>query len=190
MTNLIKLFKIIGAENIWNPGHINNILSNNSQLNITATTLLSRFQSFGRFIDYLKIDFSHALPPSRILLKIESMIVGFKSTLCKERTSHQKTLMSKNRQQLQLSLECLAQWRVKRKDTSILNEINEFTNCLELSIEQYKRFRDFLIPELLIPNAQRSGVIQGVMIEEVKSARIFVTPDGLHRLSNHKTGNF
>ena len=192
VTNLIKLFKIIGAENIWNPGHINNILSNNSQLNITATTLLSRFQSFGRFIDYLKIDFSHALPPSRILLKIESMIVGFKSTLCKERTSHQKTLMSKNRQQLQLSLECLAQWRVKRKDTSILNEINEFTNCLELSIEQYKRFRDFLIPELLIPNAQRSEVIQGVMIEEVKSARIFVTPDGLHRLmvSNHKTGNF
>ena len=192
VTNLIKLFKTIGAENIWNPGYINMILSNNSQLNITATTLLSRFQSFGRFINYLKIDFPHALPPSRILLKIESMIVGFKSTLCKERTSYQKTLMSKNRQQLQLSLECLSQWRVKRKNTSILNEINEFTDCSELSIEQYKRFRDFFIPELLIPNAQRSGVIQGVMIEEVESAEIFVTPDGLHRLmvSNHKTGNF
>ena len=53
------------------------------------------------------------------------------------------------------------------------------------------RFRDLFIPELLIPNAQRTGVIQGIMIEEVESAEIFVTPDGLHRLmvSNHKTGN-
>ena len=168
------------------------ILSNSSQPTTSATTLLSRFQSFARFIDYLKIDFPHALPPSRRLSKIESMIVGFKSTLCKEKTFHQKILMSKNRKQLQLSLECLAEWRVKRKNTVILNEINEFPNNLELSIQKYKRFRDFFIPELLIANAQRSGVIQGVTIGEVESARIFVTPEGLHRLliANHKTGNY
>ena len=74
----------------------------------------------------------------------------------------------------------------------IFNEINEFPNNLEFSIQKYKRFHDFFILELLKPNAQRSGVVQDVTIGEVESARIFVTPEGLHRLliANHKTGNY
>ena len=41
----------------------------------------------------------------------------------------------------------------------------QFTHCSELSIEQYKKFRDFCTPELMITNAHGSVVIQGVMIE-------------------------
>ena len=192
VSNMIKLIGNVGADNIWNPGYINRFLSMESHC-LSSTTLLSRLQAFGQFIKYLKIDFPHALPTNCALYKIESMITGIKTTLRKERNSHQKSLMSKTRRNMQHSINCLSEWRSRRGDTIDLNQIRKFreNDQISLTIKDYKRFRDFFIPELIIPNAQRSGVIQGAIIDEVLYARNSVTPEGLHRLmiAEHKTGS-
>ena len=194
VSSLLKLIRIIREENIWNPGFINRFFSKESH-RISPATLLSRLQAFGHFIYYLKIDFPDVLPSSRKLLKIESMISGVKTSLCKERNSRNRSLMQKTRRNFTTSLQCLKEWRSKRDSSNIqaIAQINDFVinKDVELTIQFYKIFRDFFIPELVIPNAQRSGVILGLIIDEVLSAKDNITREGLHRLTiaNHKTGN-
>ena len=175
-SNLLKFIQSVGGKNIWNPGYVNRYLSNESNYGISLTTVLSRIQSFGHFINFLKIDFPQALPRIRNLDKIESIISGMKTTFCKERNSRQNTLMSNTRKNLPSSLKCLGKWRSIRKPqfTKILAEIQDCVDepNYQLDILKYKRIRDFFIPELVIPNAQRPGIIQGILIEEILNGKI------------------
>ena len=70
--------------------------------------------------------------------------------------------MSKTRRNMQHSINCLSEWRSKTGDTIVLNQIRKFRENDQVSLtnKDCKRFWDFFIPELIIPNAQRSGVIQ------------------------------
>ena len=50
--------------------------------------------------------------------------------------------------------------------------------------------RDFLIVEIIIPNGQRPGIIQGMLVGDAKRAKKDITTDGYHGLivGNHKIG--
>ena len=54
----------------------------------------------------------------------------------------------------------------------------------------FRQLRNYLIVEILLANAQRSGIIEGILIKEVVQANNNVNSDSLHYIyvENHKTG--
>ena len=55
----------------------------------------------------------------------------------------------------------------------------------------FRQLRNYLIVEIVLANAQRSGIIEGMLIKEVLNARNNTNTDNLHYIyvENHKTGS-
>ena len=86
----------------------------------------------------------------------------------------------------------LRDWRSKRNIDNPLSLFDDFDVNPDKQLTQkiYTLLRDYLIVELIIPNAQRPGIIQGVTIGEAIRVKHDITCEGYHRLmvSSHKTG--
>ena len=72
-----------------------------------------------------------------------------------------------------------------------IQNCNHFcVSSISLTQEIYTLIGDYLIVELIIPNAQRPGIIQGVTIDEAIRVKHDIICESYHRLmvSSHKTG--
>ena len=100
--------------------------------------------------------------------------------------------MSKSRKSFPHTLEVLKQWRNARHDDESATLFPQYRENINKKFycEEYTKMRDFLIVELIIANAQRPGVITGLLRCEVSDAKTTHTREGYHKLTieNHKTG--
>ena len=189
ISNLIILLNSIGENSFWNPNELNKHLTQEGLFGRAPVTIHSRIRSLRRFIQYLKAFNSEILPQISELDKLVSMMDGVEKTLLRKRTHHQKSIMAANRQNFEHTTAVLMGWREKRLSSNSL-EIFDLHREQELLLtcENYKIMRDFLICEIIIPNAQRAGIIPGMILKEIKNAKTQVD-DGFHRImvSEHKT---
>ena len=118
------------------------------------------------------------------------MVDGVEISYVKKRTRHQKTIMAENRRNFDLTIQVLRSWRVKHLSGDILHLFDLYHHENEpLTSDNYTSMRDFIICEIINPNAQRAGIIPGLILELIDMAKTQVY-NGYHRImvSEHKTG--
>ena len=191
-SNICRMINRTGSRMFFNPHAINSILSEESKSGKTLITIHSRVKSYERFILFLKSVDSALLPKTQELDQLSFMIGGVSKSLLRERNNRQKIVMSNNRKRYNHAAEVLQMWREKRHLNSIIDSFDDFSSQPDalLTKEKFRRFRDFLITEILLSNGQRSGVISGMLVEEILEGVKHITPEGHHKImvSNHKTG--
>ena len=85
----------------------------------------------------------------------------------------------------------LKEWRSKRKIVFVKDLFSDVCNNLILLNENtFLQLRNFLIVEIILANAQRSGIITGMLIREVLKAESDKNSDENHFIyvQKHKTG--
>ena len=189
ISNFRSLIKGIGLENFWNPNSLNEFVSTAS---CTASTTYTRLRVYERFIHFLRVQFPFMLPCSETIKAIESMLVHLKEALGKDRHLRSKTTMAASRERIPISFDVLRQWRVKRHTIDVKTYFNKVVcepACLTESL--FLQIRNYLIVEIILANAQRSGIIEGMLISEVLEAKNNRNSDNLHYIyiTNHKTGH-
>ena len=191
IANIFKLVNCTGEKSFWDPHQINKHLTKDTILGKTPVTIHSRIRSLRRFVGYLKSIDSAILPEANEINRLLFMMGGVEKSLLKKRNRHQKNVMKKNRDNFEHTIEVLKEWRKKRVSFNKLYLFDR--HCHEqntpLTSLNYQVMRDFLICEILIPNAQRAGIIPGIIIDEILKAKTQVAC-GYHRImvSDHKTG--
>ena len=192
ISNLISLFNVLGEDGFFNPQRLNDFMSKEHKDGKSPSTLHSRLNIMHRFVDFLKLYDSTLLPDIEVQQKLISMINGIKKSVSRLKFKRQKEIMTKSRENFNSSVKTLKDWRNKREDCNLLNIFKEYSLSPDknLNVEIYNKLRDYLIVELIIPNAQRPGVIHGMKIKEIQNAKYQITPEGYHLLmvSEHKTG--
>ena len=193
ITNIIFLVNGVGEGHLFDPDVLNSYLSKKRDCGINPSTLISRLDSLERFYKYLVSHHPDVLPNRLNRAQVVSLISGVKKSLFKAKNKRQRDVMAKNRENYPQTTDVLKQWREKRKFCNELSLFEDYASDenMQLTEEDYTRMRDFLIVELIVPNGQRSGIIQGMQIGEVERAKFDVTTDGYHRLivADHKTGD-
>ena len=99
--------------------------------------------------------------------------------------------MASSRERMPISLSNLKEWRSKRETIPIKLLFRQVVNnILLLSENVFTKLRNYLIVEIIFANAQRSGIIEGMMIKEVLTAQSNVNSENNHYIyvQNHKTG--
>ena len=171
---------------------INSILSEETKIGKTPITIHSRVKSYERFIRYLKSVNSILLPKTHDFDQLTFMISGVGKSLLRERNNRQKIVMSNNRKRYDHAVEVLQMWREKRHQNSLIDVFQDFSSQphVPLTEDKFRRLRNFLVTEILLANGQRSGVISGMVVEEIFEGKKHITPEGHHKVmvSNHKTG--
>ena len=79
---------------------------------------------------------------------------------------------------------------MKRKTSPFTYLFDKYKSSTPLNRDDYAHMRGHLILELIISNEQRSGIIQGLTVDEVLKAKCDLIGGRFHRLmiANHKTG--
>ena len=192
VSNLCQILNSVGENDFWNANSLNTFFSGQGK-KFTPITVHSRVRSFRRFLEYLCGCDSNLIPKETEIRRIHTMIDGVEKSLLRKRDSRMKIVMARNRDCYSQTLEVLKMWRKERVMSNQLNLIKLIHNNPNLSIgkESYAKMRNFLICECIIPNGQRSGVISGMLVQEVISARNQKTARGHHRImvAQHKTGS-
>lgn len=90
-----------------------------------------------------------------------------------------------------VSFDVLRSWRSARCKVEVKTYFPHFDKgTKDIPESLYRQLRNYLIVEILLANAQRSGIIEGILIEEVLLAKTRINCDNLHYIyvKNHKTG--
>ena len=190
IANLCLLFNNLGQESFCSPDSLNIFLSNESKSK-TPYTSHSRIRSLRRYIKFLTSYDYKKLPNTIKLTKLLNMMEGVEKTLLRQRNKRHTHVRTKNRSNYFYTVQVIEEWRKLRTLSNALQlfeNYNDDPNLL-LSSSNYRIMRDFLICEVLISNGQRSGIISGMLISEVNSAK-FQINSGYHFIlvSEHKTG--
>ena len=192
-SNLKKLISTLGNQNLFCPEKLNEYVTHEMKFGKSPSTLLSRLLSLARYINYLKVYEDSILPYSKRMNALFAMMHGLETSLSKQKQRRQRDVMSKSRRCYPHTVEVLKGWRSARSSDNSISLFRTYIEHLDIEInsEEYTRMRDFLITELLIANAQRPGVITGLLRYEVDDAKTNITSEGYHKLAidNHKTGN-
>ena len=190
--NLKIIVYNVGDANLFCIQHLNDCFTHELEHGKSPSTLLSRISSLKRFILYLKIYYRNMLPQSQEIELLVSELRGLEVSLSKQKLKRQRFIMSNNRNQYHNTVQVLRDWRNNRKSDESLLLFRQFLQNTQkqLSNDDFIQLRNFLIVELLIANGQRPGVICGMLICEVNSAKLITTKEGYHKLivENHKTG--
>ena len=138
------------------------------------------------------MNFSCLLLTPKEVAKFILILKGMEKTILKARNSRQKDVMAGSRRGFSHTLETLKKWRERRNKHACLDIFLEFEEDSDkiLQIEHYRKMRDYLICEIVIVNAQRSGIIPGMTVKEFKNA-VTLSEDAkfyLIMIANHKTG--
>ena len=193
ISNICRLVDGTGLENLFNPHAVNCLLSKEGKNGSTPITTHSRIKSYERFILYLKSINSNLLPKAQCLDQLFFMINGVGKSLLRARNNRQKIVMANNRQRYDHAIEALKIWREKRNQNTVIDLFQDFSSnpLIPLTEDKYRRLRNFLAVEILLANGQRSGIISGMVIEEIIEGNKHITRQGHHKLmvSDHKTGS-
>ena len=192
VSNICRILNNVGKEDFWEANSLSAFFTSQN-VKFTPITVHSRVRSFCRFFEYLQGYSSKLLPRDSEVRRISTMLNGVEKSLLHKRDSRMRVVMTENRICYSQTLEVLKKWRSERVLSDKLDLIEQFHTTPDLSIckESYTKVRNFLICECVIPNGQRSGVISGMMVQEVESARTQITIQGHHRImvAHHKTGS-
>ena len=183
-----SLIKELGWDNIWDPNKLNDYVSSAT---CSPSTIYCRLRIYERFINFLRMQIPTFLPSLEQLKRIEVMLSNLKEAIGKDRHSRSKRTMAVSRERMPVSFDVLRSWRSTRASVEVKNYFVLLDEKPEdLTEPLYRQLRNYLIVEVLLANAQRSGIIEGMLIKEVLQAKSSVTGDNLHYIyiENHKTG--
>ena len=91
-----------------------------------------------------------------------------------------------------MSFDVLRLWRSLRTKVEVKEHFGLFTEKSEdINELMFRQLRNYLIVEIILANAQRSGIIDGMLIKEVLHARNNTNSDNLNYIyvENHRTGH-
>ena len=185
------LIKDLGWNNFWDPNSLNTYVTNAVEDRLTPSTIYGRLRVYERFIDFLRIELPTFLPSEHFMKAISAMLRNLKESLRKDRHARNKITMAISRECMPKSLSILKDWRLKRETVPVKQLFREVTsNVYLLNGKVFVKLRNYLIVEIILANAQQSGIIEGMMIKEVLTARSNVNSDNNHYMyvQNHKTG--
>ena len=188
ISNFRSLLKGIGWENFGDPNILNQYVSSAT---CSASTIYCRLRVYERFVHFLRVQLPSLLPSSERLRTVESMLSNLKEALGKDRHLRTKDTMAASRERMPLSFDVLREWRLKRHYVKVKDSFKVVTanpSCINEAL--FLKLRNFLIVEIILANAQRSGIIEGMLIREVLKANESSNHDNLHHIyiTNHKTG--
>ena len=171
ISNICRLLNGVGEKLFWDFNTINSYLSKERNSGKTAFTVYSRVRSLCRFIDFVGTHQPSIIPFQNISI-FRSLINGMEKSLLKERKDHQKNIIANNRRNFKHTAHVLKEWRAKRlgKGPFLLFSQYKDGKTILLTQRKYNTIRGFLIAELIIPNAQRAGIIEGIVQEELDIA--------------------
>ena len=184
------LVKEVGWENFWDPNVLNNYTSSAS---CSPSTSYGRLRVYERFVHFLRTRFPILLPSPERMVSVESMIKALKEALGKDRHYRSKLTMTASRNRMPHSLRVLRQWRAQRNTVEVktLFPVSTSNETFKLDENLFIKLRNFLIVEIILNSAQRSGIIEGMLIQEVLDAKDNANEDNLHYMyiEEHKTGH-
>ena len=192
VTNIFKVLDSIGEVGFWAAKTLQDHLTKEFESGKSPTTVHARIRSILRFLEYLQLYDPNLIPKSCQVARLEKILKICEKSLLRSRNNRRKNIMAGNRRKYDHTIEVLKQWREKRSDAKALSLFDKFDKenfCL-LTHDDYISMRNFLLCELIIPNGQRSGIIPGLIIEEIEQSQEKISPEGYHRImiSEHKTG--
>ena len=168
----------IGWDHFWDPNSINTYIT---QATSSPSTLYGRLRVYERFVQFLKIQIPTLVPSIDILGAIHAMLSNLKESLIKDRHISNKKYMANNRECMPRTFGVLKEWRSKRKIAFVKDLFSDVCNNLILLNENtFLQLRNFLIVEIILANAQRSGNITGMLIREVLKAESDKNSDKNH----------
>ena len=178
----------IGLDKFWDPHQLNQY---GSSATCSPSTTYGRLRVYERCVHFLRMELPSFLPSSENMSRIESMQTNLKEALGKDRNMRSKSTMAASRERMPKSLEVLREWRLNRRDINMKSMITMIVeNPSYLNESNFVKLRNYLIVEILLSNAQRSGIIEGMLVEEVLKAEHNQNWEGLHHMyiKNHITG--
>ena len=191
ITNIYKVLNGIGEKDFWNVNKLNEYITTEMKIGKAPSTSHSRLKSVERFTHYLRTDDCSLLPDPKTLSYFEEALKGIQCSILRKRTSRYKQIMRNSRKMFDFSVSVLSKWRqthFPNMHQQLFRKYKFNTQCL-LDQREYDLMLGHLVLEILIPNGQRPGVIQGLIVEEVINGESDLV-SGYHRLriSDHKTG--
>ena len=188
LSSFRTMVKELGWDNIWDPNRLNYYVSSAT---CSPSTLYCRLRVYERFIHFLRMRIPSLLPSLEQLNGINSMLSNLKEAIGKDSHLRNKHTMAVSRERMPVSFNVLRSWRFIRASVEIKKYFALFEKRTEFLTELlFRELRNYLIVEILLANAQRSGIIEGMLIKEVVQAKSNVNSDNLHYIyvENHKTG--
>lgn len=184
------LVKEVGWENFWNSNILNSYIS---LATCSPSTSYGRLKVYKRFVHFLRAQFQSLLPHPERMTSVHSMMKALKEALGKDRHYRSKLSMTDSRNRMPHSLRVMRQWRVQRNKVKIKTFFpnSNTDDTFRLDENLFIKLRNFLIVEIILNNAQRSGIIEGMRIPEVLIAIDNANEDNLHYMyiEEHKTGH-
>ena len=174
------LIKDLGWNNIWNSNSLNEYVTNVVDGRLSPSTIYGRLRVYERFVDFFRIELPGFLPSENAMKGITAMLSNLKESLGKDRHLRNKMTMAISRERMPLSLSVLKEWRSKRETVHVKQLFLEVSNIILIHEKLFVKLRNYLIVEILLANAQRSGIIEGMMIKEVFTAESNVNSDNNH----------
>ena len=165
--NICKILNYTGEKGISKPRAINQFFTQESRTGKTPATIHSRIRSLFRFFEFIKTTNSNVLLIRNKISKLMLILKGMEKTILKDRFRRQKEVMAENRRKFSHTLETLKTWRRQRDQVNDLATFEIFASDPKavLTDVQYRKMLEFLVVEIVMANAQRSGIIPGMLIE-------------------------
>ena len=184
------LVKEIGWENFWDQNALNRYVS---LATCSPSTTYGRLRVYERFVHFLRTKFPFLLPPRESMQAIESMLGALKEALGKDRHVRSKATMTASRERMPHSLDVLRKWRSRRESVEVKKLFPSSTvesSSSRLDEGLFVQLRNYLIVEIILANAQRSGIVEGMLVGEVLKANNNANKENLHYIyvEQHKTG--
>ena len=99
--------------------------------------------------------------------------------------------MAASRKRIPFSFNVVREGRSRRESLELKRDFVSFPDAAKiLNMSLYIQLRNYLLVEIIFANAQRLGIIEGMLIMEVLQDKGNRNNDNLHYLyvANHKTG--
>ena len=184
------LVKEIAWENSWDHNTLNRYVS---LATCSASTTYGRLRVYERFVHFLRTKLPYRLPPREFMQANESMLTALKEALGKGRHVRSKATMTTSRERLPHSLDVLRVWRSRRESIKVKKLFPSSTpgeSRFRLDEGLFVKLRKYLIVEIILANAQSSGILEGMLTGEVLKVQNNANKDNLHYIyvEQHKTG--
>ena len=188
--NIFAILHAVGEANIFSCNEINKYISKDIKLGRAPSTSYSKIQSLFRFFDYVKYNNESLIPKAVDLDRFLKMLSGLKNSILKLRLKRNKLVMKRSREMFSNTLQTMSQWTESRNSVDIASIMSKYIQDANLSLSQtdFELIRGYFILEIIIPNGQRPGIVEGLVIEEINAAKSDIIED-VNRIfiTEHKT---
>ncbi|KAI6648374.1 hypothetical protein LOD99_12183 [Oopsacas minuta] len=187
MSSFRCLMKEIGWQILWNHNYLNSYITSSTCSPSTSYRCLSVFESF---VHFFRSQYPNLLPSEKCMKTIESMLKALKEALRKDKHHRSKFTITVSRDRMSYSLMVLREWRLRGRAAEVKKHFPSVKGeNTYLNESLFIKLRNYLLVEILLKNAQRSGIIEGTLIQEVLNAEGNANEHNLHYLyvEHHKT---